>query len=104
MITKNEVLENLEQVAKAYINEINNKKEEKVMGIAIMNKYGGIRFQSTKTTFKEAVEEGKANLRGANLNNAELNYAKFYGKGGTIKLTKKQLPDFLNALGFQIID
>ena len=45
-----------------------------------------------------------ADLRGANLRGAELNSAKFYGKGGTKKLTKKQLPDFLNALGFQILE
>jgi uncharacterized protein YjbI with pentapeptide repeats len=43
-----------------------------------------------------------ANLRGANLNGAELMNAKFYGEGGTSKLTKKQLPEFLNALGFQV--
>jgi uncharacterized protein YjbI with pentapeptide repeats len=43
-----------------------------------------------------------ANIRGANLNGAELMNAKFYGKAGTSKLTKKQLPEFLNALGFQV--
>ena len=45
-----------------------------------------------------------ADLYGANLRGAELSNAKFYGKGGTKKLTKKQLPDFLNALGFQVIE
>jgi len=45
---------------------------------------------------------GGANLRGANLNGVELMNAKFYGKGGTSKLTKKQLPVFLNSLGFQV--
>ena len=45
-----------------------------------------------------------ANLCDANLYGAELNCAKFYGRGGTKKLTKKQLPDFLNALGSQIED
>jgi len=44
----------------------------------------------------------EANLRGADLRGAELMNAKFYGKGGTSKLTKEQLPDFLNALGFQV--
>jgi len=44
----------------------------------------------------------EANLYEANLNGAGLMNAKFYGKGGTLKLTKKQLPDFLNALGFQV--
>jgi uncharacterized protein YjbI with pentapeptide repeats len=43
-----------------------------------------------------------ADLCGANLRGAELCDAKFYGRGGTKKITKAQLPDFLNALGFQI--
>ena len=90
----------------------NQVKEKKVVGVAIMSRYGGLKFQSTKTTFKEAVEEGMANLcdanlgganlRGANLCGAELQNAKFYGRGGTQKFTKAQLPDFLNALGFQV--
>jgi uncharacterized protein YjbI with pentapeptide repeats len=43
------------------------------------------------------------NLRGADLSGAELNSAKFYGKTSFPKtLTKKQLPDFLGALGFKI--
>ena len=151
-ITKEQVLENLEDVKK-YINEAE--------GIAIKNRWtGDIIFQSTKTTWKEAVEEAVenyanlhdanlreanlsgadlfladlreadlrganlrdanlreanlsganlyeanlrgANLRGANLNGAELMNAKFYGKAGTSKLTKKQLPEFLSALGFQV--
>jgi uncharacterized protein YjbI with pentapeptide repeats len=123
-ITKEQVLENLEE-CKKFVNELeSDKKEEKVVGIAINSRFGGVKFQSTKTTFKEAVIEGKANLRGADLcgadlcganlcdadlrgadlRGAELNSAKFWGKGGTKKLTKKQLPDFLNALGFQVID
>jgi uncharacterized protein YjbI with pentapeptide repeats len=139
-ITKEQVLDNLEEVKK-YISEEENKKEEKVIGIAIKNRFtGSIIFQSTKTTYKEAiVEKGDANLsganlrdanlcdadlcganlcganlrganlcganlRGANLCGAELNRALFYGREGTQKLTKKQLPDFLNALGFQIED
>jgi len=160
-ITKEQVLENLEDVKK-YVNEA----ESEVEGIAIKNRWtGDIIFQSTKTILKEAVEEAVenyanlhyadlreanlrdanlryadlsgadlreanlhganfygadlcevnlrgatlrganllyANLRGANLNGAELMNAKFYGKGGTSKLTKKQLPEFLNALGFQV--
>ena len=128
-ITKEQVLENLEEVKK-YINEAESeKKEEKEVGITINSRFGGVKFLSTKTTFREAVIEGKANLYGAdlyganlrdadlygadlrgadlygaNLYGAELCNAKFYGKGGTKKLTKKQLPDFLNALGFQVID
>ena len=132
-LTKKEVLENLEQV-KGYINEIENKKEEKVVGIAIMSRFGGVKFQSTKTTFKEAAVEGKADLRdadlsdadlhganlhGANLSDADLRDAdlsdadlsgaelcstKFYGRGGTKHLKRSQLPDFLGALGFVIED
>ena len=45
----------------------------------------------------------RANLRGANLSRAELCRAKFYGQGGEQKLTKKQVPEFLEALGFEII-
>ena len=45
-----------------------------------------------------------ADLRGANLCDAELQRAKFYGKGGTKELKKSQLPDFLGALGFVIVD
>jgi uncharacterized protein YjbI with pentapeptide repeats len=45
-----------------------------------------------------------ANLRGANLRGANLNCAKFYGRGGTKELKRSQLPDFLAALGFVIID
>jgi len=46
----------------------------------------------------------EANLYGANLSEAELCSAKFYGKGGTQKLKKNQVTDFLNALGFQVED
>ena len=82
-ITKEAVLENLEEVKK-YIQEVENKKEETVKGIAIMSRYGGIKFQSTKTTFKEAVVEGKANLSsadlyGADLYGADLRGADLYG-------------------------
>ena len=142
-ITKEQVLENLEDVNEAEGIAIKNRSTEEII------------FQSTKTTWKEAVEEAvenyanlhdadlykanlheadlyKANLDGAdlrgatlygadlydadlcgadlreanlyeaNLNGAGLMNAKFYGKGGTSKLTKKQLPDFLSALGFQV--
>jgi uncharacterized protein YjbI with pentapeptide repeats len=69
-ITKEQVIENLEEVKK-FIQEAEEKKEEKVVGIAIKNRFiGSIIFQSTKTTWKEAVEE--ANLRGANLSGANL--------------------------------
>ena len=114
-ITREQVLDNLEDVKK-YIEEAKNKKEKKVVGLEIKNRWtGDIIFTSTKTTWKEAVEEANlceadlcgADLRGANLCEAnlceaELNRAKFYGKGGHKKLTKEQVPVFLTALGFDI--
>jgi len=155
-ITKQEVLENLDQV-KTYIQEIENVKEKKKVTITIKNRWtGDVMIESEKTTYKEVVEENKADLREANLyeadlrgadlceanlreanlrgadlceanlyeadlrgadlrgadlykadlyeanfENAELCNAKFYGKTNSPKtLTKKQLPDFLRALGF----
>lgn len=75
-ISKKEVLDNLETV-KAYIQEAENKKEEKVIGLAIKNRFTGeIIFQSTKTTYKDAIiEKGDANLRDADLSGADLNGA-----------------------------
>ena len=110
-ISKQEVLNNLEEVKK-YISEAENKQEEKVVGVKIMSRWGSLIFQSTKTTFKEAVLERlssdadlrDADLSDADLSGAELNRALFYGRGGQKKLTKAQLPDFLNALGFQVLD
>ena len=43
-----------------------------------------------------------ADLSYAYLSNTELSNANFYGRGGTQKLTKEQVPDFLKALGFII--
>jgi len=156
-ISKQDVLNNIDEVKK-YILESEQEKEEKVIGIAIKNRLtGSIIFQSTKTTFREAVQErleSSANLRGtdlcnadlrganlcnadlrgadlcnadlsgadlcnanlsgadlcganlcnANLCGAELQNAKFYGKGGSVRLTKSQLPNFLTALGFILED
>jgi len=131
-ISKQDVLNNIDEVKK-YILESEQNKEEKVIGIAIKNRLtGSIIFQSTKTTFREAVQdrlESSANLCGANLSgadlngadlsganlsgaylsgadlcNAELQNAKFYGKGGSVRLTKSQLPNFLTALGFILED
>jgi len=59
--------------------------EEKKVGLEIKNRWtGDVIFTSTKTTWKEAVEEGKANLygadlRGANLSGANLREANLYG-------------------------
>ena len=79
-ISREDVLSNLDQV-KAYILEAENKKEEKVIGIAIKNRFtGSIIFQSTKTTYKEAIQEkGDKNLRGANLRGADLSEADLSG-------------------------
>ena len=140
MITKQQVLDNLEEVKK-YVAEAETKKEKKVLGIAIKNRFtGDIIFQSTKTTYKEAIEEkGSANLSDADLRNAnlsdanlsgadlhganlyganlsgadlygadlsyaELRNAKFYGRGGTVVIKKKDLNGFLGALGFILED
>ena len=144
-ITKEKALAKIEELKK-YVAEEDAKKEEKVIGIAIRNKWTGeIIFQSTKTTYQEAIiEKGDAdlcdadlrganlcdaNLRGANLyganlcganlcdanlrgadlcdadlRDAEMMNVKFYGKGGTKKLKRAQLPDFLAALGFIVVD
>ena len=106
-ITKKEVLENIEQVKKNIEESEKESKTEKVVGIEIRSIFGNVIFRSTKTTFVEAIRDAYlsgANLRGANLREAELMSAKFYGKGGTKQLKKSQLPDFLGALGFVIVD
>ena len=111
-ITKKEVLENIEQVKKNIEESEKESKTEKVVGIEIRSIFGNVIFRSTKTTFVEAIRDAylskadlrEADLRGANLREAELMSAKFYGKGGTKQLKKSQLPDFLGALGFVIVD
>jgi uncharacterized protein YjbI with pentapeptide repeats len=40
-----------------------------------------------------------ADLRGADLRGVELMNAKFYGRGGTTRINKGQINDFLTALG-----
>ena len=80
MITKDQVLENLEEVKK-YINEIETSKdvkEKKKINITIKNRFTGkIIWESEKTTYKEAVED--ANLRGADLSGADLRGADLSG-------------------------
>jgi hypothetical protein len=81
MITKEQVLNNLDEVKK-YIAEAETKKEDKVVGIAIKSVLGSIRFQSTKTTYKEAVVEAVASgakLSGADLSGADLSCADLRG-------------------------
>lgn len=80
-ITKEQVLENLSEVKK-YIEEAENKKEEKVVGIKIETRLGSLLFQSTKTTIKEAVMEAKdsgADLSYADLSDADLSGAYLSG-------------------------
>jgi uncharacterized protein YjbI with pentapeptide repeats len=43
-----------------------------------------------------------ANLFNADLSGADLHRAKFYGRGGTQRLKRSQIPEFLAALGFVI--
>lgn len=44
-----------------------------------------------------------ANLEGADLAGADLMNTKFYGKGGSTKINKSQIPDFLKALGVVVV-
>jgi hypothetical protein len=124
-ITKEQVLENLEEVKK-YIQEAEQKTEEKKkVVIEIKNRFTGeIKFTSEKSTIREACEDNKADLRGAdlsgadlsgadlygadlrgaNLSEAKLHNAKFYGKCGMAKINKSQLDDFMKALGVIVDD
>jgi hypothetical protein len=105
---------------------------EKKKGVTIYKTDGSVLFKSDKETIKEAVEERvdsgadlrganlygadlreanlygadlrEVNLYGADLREAELASAKFYGKGGTTKIKKSQLNDFLTALGIILED
>ena len=86
-ITKEQVLENIEDVKK-YINEIDNKKEEKKINITIKHRLtGSVIYESVKTTYKDAVVEAvesdanlcDANLCGADLRGADLRGANLRG-------------------------
>ena len=76
---KNKEIELSEEEVKEIIKQNTTPVEEKKVGIAINSRYGGIKFQSTKTTFKEAVIEGKADLRDADLSDADLSGANLSG-------------------------
>jgi uncharacterized protein YjbI with pentapeptide repeats len=92
MISKKEVLDNLDQV-KNYIQEIESVKETKKINITIKNKFTDyIIWESEKTTHKEAVEEAIKNhtdlreanlswmdLRGADLSGANLSHTNLSG-------------------------
>jgi len=148
---KNKEIELTDEEVKEIVKQNAEPKEEKKIGLEIKNRFTGeVIFTSTKTTYKEAVEEAvsenvnlenanlrntnlenvnlenanlrnadlkntnlsnanlwntnlsNANLWNADLENADLWDAKFYGKGGELKLTKEQVPVFLKALGFVI--
>ena len=72
-MTKQEALNKIEELKK-FVDETDKKVEEKVVGIAIKNRWtGSIIFRSTKTTYREAIiEKGDANLSGADLRDANL--------------------------------
>ena len=73
-ITKEQALEKIKELEK-YISE-KDIEEKKVVGIAIKTRLGSLIFQSTKSTYKEAIiEKGDANLRNADLRNADLSDA-----------------------------
>ena len=111
-LSKQEVLENLDEVKK-YVDEIENVKEKDEKKFEIKNRFtGDVIYQSLKTTYidvvEEAVAEGAnlrdadledADLRDANLRDADFYHTKFFGKGGQTKINKDQLDDFLIALG-----
>jgi len=45
-----------------------------------------------------------SDLRGSKLRYSELQNAKFYGRGGTTKIQRSQVEDFLTALGIIVED
>ena len=77
-LTKEQAIEKIEELKK-FVAKQDNKVEEKVIGLAIKNRWiGSIIFQSTKTTYKEAVAERLAigaDLSGADLSDADLSDA-----------------------------
>ena len=98
------------------------KEKEPKKKTEILNNSDDVIYSSDKETIKEAVVEAVsdeadlsganlreanlygadlsgANLYGANLYGADLMSVKFYGKGGTTKIKKKDLDNFLKALG-----
>jgi uncharacterized protein YjbI with pentapeptide repeats len=74
---KNKEIELTNEEVAEIVKQNSTPIEEKKVGIAIKNRWtGSIIFQSTKTTFKDAiVEKGDADLREANLRGADLREA-----------------------------
>ena len=78
-LTNKEIELTQEEVAEI-IKQNQTPVEEKKLGIAIKSILGNIIFQSTKSTYKEAIiEKGDANLRGADLRYADLSSADLSG-------------------------
>ena len=86
-LSKQEVLENLDEVKK-YVDEIENVKEKEEKKFEIKNRFtGDVLFSSSKKTIKDVLEEAvgvdadlkDANLRGANLRDANLGDADLGG-------------------------
>ena len=101
--------------------ESENVKEKTVKKFKIKNRFTEeVIYTSEKTNYKDVIEEAvkdgadlrEANLYGANLcganlceadlRGANLHGARFYGKGGTTKIKKDQVNDFLTALGIVV--
>ena len=109
-LTKDEALNKIEELKK-YVKEVDQKETSKTK-LEIKTLGGEVLWSSEKTTIKEALEEAVeegadlvgadlegANLEGANLVGADFYHTKFFGRGGTTRIKKDQLDDFLTALG-----
>ena len=73
------------------------KEKEPKKKTEILNNSDDVIYSSDKETIKEAVVEAVSDE--ADLYGADLMSAKFYGKGGNTKIKKKDLDNFLKALG-----
>lgn len=100
-LTKDEVLENIDDVRK-YVEEIDSKKDVKEAGFIIRTSLGSVIFKSEKTTCKEAVLgaiEYGANLIGADLRNANLGGTKTaYAKVNFSPSEYEQAKQFIEGL------
>ena len=80
---KNKEIELTDEEVKEIVKQNSQPKEEKKMGLEIKNRFtGNVIFTSTKTMWKEAVEEAvnsEANLREADLSRANLREADLSG-------------------------
>jgi len=79
-LTKDEALAKIEELKK-YINDLDKTKTETV-GITIMSRFGGVQYQSTKSTIREAVIEARewgVDLSGADLHESDLSRTNLSG-------------------------